>query len=335
MDAGQGSRRVLSKAASRGRSSGTEPIEPERTSSAEDESNSAPTLSASDPRARGSDGPQASAEHVWTENRAPSGWLPKLDLARLWRFRELAFVLALRDIKVRYKQTILGVAWVVLQPLTAAVIFTVVFGRLAKLPSEDLPYAVFVYAGVVLWTYFSGALSSVAQSLVQNRDLVTKTYFPALVAPLALALPGLLDLFVSLFVLAVVIAAYGIVPSAAIMLLPAWILACALVVLGAGLWLSALNVQYRDVRHTLTFLLQVWLFASPVVYAGSLVEGAWRYVYALNPMATVLDGFRWSLLGAPPPSLGEIVISTAAVGALLAGGLVYFLRAERRFADVI
>ena len=298
------------------------PLDTELTAPAGEKSNSPPQSS-------------AAAARVWTENRAPTGWLPTLELGGLWRFRELALVLALRDVKVRYKQTILGVAWVVLQPLTAAVIFTVMFGRLAKLPSEDLPYAVFVYAGVVLWTYFSGALNSVAQSLVQNRDLVTKTYFPAAVVPLALALPGLLDLLVSLSVLAVVIAAYGIVPTAAIVLLPVWIVACVLVVLGAGLWLSALNVQYRDVRHTLTFLVQVWLFASPVVYASSLVEGAWRYVYALNPMVTVLDGFRWSLLDGPQPSLGESLVSAVAVVALLASGLVFFLRAERRFADLI
>jgi len=271
---------------------------------------------------------------AWTENRAPAGWLPRLDIRELWRFRELALVLALRDLKVRYKQTVFGLAWVIIQPLAAVAIFTVVFGRLAGLPSEGLPYAVFVYSGLVLWGYFSGALDSVAQSLVQNRDLVTKTYFPALVAPLALALPGLVDLLVSLAVVAVVMAAYGVAPSFALVLLPLWIVACLLVVLAAGLWLSALNVRYRDVRHTMTFLVQVWLFASPVVYASSLVEGAWRYLYAVNPMVTVLDGFRWSLVDGPAPG-GEALVSLAVVAFLLAGGLVYFLRAERRFADLI
>lgn len=277
----------------------------------------------------------AAVHDSWTENRAPSGWLPRVDLGELWRFRELAWVLALRDIKVRYKQTLLGAVWVIVQPLSAAVIFTIVFGRLAKLPSEDLPYAVFVYSGLVLWTYFAGALTGVAQSLVQNRDLVTKTYFPAAIAPLALALPGLVDLLVSLAVVALVLVVYGVAPSLSIVLLPLWIVACVLVVLAAGFWLSALNVQFRDVRHTLTFLLQVWLFASPVVYASSLAEGAWQYVYALNPMATVLDGFRWSLVDGPPPTLGEMSISAAVTALLLAGGLVYFLRAERRFADLI
>lgn len=274
------------------------------------------------------------SEKHWTENRAPSGWLPRLDLGELWKFRELALVLAQRDLKVRYKQTVFGVAWVIIQPLAAVVIFTVVFGRLAGLPSEGLPYAVFVYSGLVLWAYFSRSLDSVAQSLVQNRDLVTKTYFPALVAPLAMALPGLVDLLVSLVVVAIFMVFYGIAPGAAIALLPLWILACVVVVVAAGLWLSALNVRYRDVRHTMTFLVQVWLFASPVVYASSLVEGGWRYVYALNPMVTILDGFRWSLVDGPAPA-SEALVSSAVMGVVLVSGLVYFLRAERRFADLI
>ena len=270
----------------------------------------------------------------WVENRAPSGWFPRLDLRELWRFRELAVVLAERDLRVRYKQTALGIAWVVLQPVVAAAIFTVVFGRLAALPSDGLPYAVFVYSGLVMWTFFSRSLESVTQSLVQNRDLVTKTYFPALVAPVAMALPGLVDLVVSLLILAVVIAAYGVTPGASLILLPVWVGACLLVVLAAGLWLSALNVRYRDVRHTMTFLVQVWFFASPVVYSSSLVEGSWKYVYALNPMVGVLDGFRWSVADAPAPGW-ELVVSFAVVLVMLGGGLVYFLRAERQFADLI
>jgi lipopolysaccharide transport system permease protein len=197
-----------------------------------------------------------------------------------------------------------------------------------------VPYAVFVYSGLVLWSYFSGALDSVAQGLVQNRDLVTKTYFPALVVPIAFVLPGLVDLLVSLVVVALVMALYGVAPSIAVVFLPAWIVACSVVVLAAGLWLSALNVQYRDVRHTMTFLVQVWLFLSPVVYASSIVTGGWAYVYALNPMVTVLDGFRWSLVDGPAPG-PEALVSLAVVLVLLTGGLVYFLRAERRFADLI
>jgi lipopolysaccharide transport system permease protein len=270
----------------------------------------------------------------WLENEAPSGWLPSLSFRELWCFRELAAMIALRELQVRYKQTFFGLVWAVIQPLAAVAIFTIVFGRLARLPSDGLPYAVFVFAGFVMWGYFSRALDSVSQSLVQNRDLVTKTYFPALVAPIALALPGLVDLLASLAVLAGVMALYGVAPGLAVLLLPLWILACVAVVIAAGLWLSALNVQYRDVRHTMSFLLQIWLFASPVVYASSLVDGKWSLFYALNPMVAILDGFRWSLAGAPAPGL-EALVSLVVVVPLLAGGLVYFLRAERRFADVI
>jgi lipopolysaccharide transport system permease protein len=294
---------------------------------------SSPVTATSTPPGHVSTGGAARAER-WRENRAPSGWLPHIDASELWQFRELALILALREVKVRYKQTVLGVAWVVVQPVAAAVIFTIVFGRLARVPSEGLPYAVFVYSGLVLWGYFSSSLTAVAQSLVQNRDLVTKTYFPALIAPLAFLLPGLLDFSISLGMVALVMLAYGVVPGFAVLLLPLWLLACMVVVLGAGLWLSALNVQYRDVRHTMTYLVQVWLFASPVVYAGSLVDGSWRFLYALNPMATVLNGFRWSLLGAPAPG-PEALVSLGVASLLLASGLVYFLRAERRFADVI
>jgi lipopolysaccharide transport system permease protein len=266
-------------------------------------------------------------------NRAPAGF-ERIDLHEVWRFRELALVLAQRDLKVRYKQTAFGIAWVVIQPLAAVLIFSVVFGHVAHLSSGGVPYPVFVYSGLVLWTYFSGTLDSVAQSLVQNRDLVTKTYFPALVAPLALLLPGLADLLVSLAVVGVVMGAYGVAPGVAVVLLPVWIALCVLVVLAAGSWLAALNVQYRDVRHTLTFLIQIWLFASPVVYTSGLVDGRWRYVYALNPMAAVLDGFRWSLIDGPAPSAYDLVSLLAGV-LLLAGGLLYFARAERRFADLI
>ena len=270
----------------------------------------------------------------WVENRAPEGPLSLLSLEELWRYRELGLVLAARDLKVLYKQTLLGAAWVVLQPLLAAVIFTIVFGRLAGLPSDGVPYAVFVFSGLVLWMFFSGTLTSVAQSLVENRDLVTKTYFPALVVPIALSLPGLVDLAFSLVVLGVVMAVYGVVPGAALALLPVWVLACLLVVLAAGLPLAALNVKYRDVRYTLGFLVQVLLFASPVVYASSLVEGGWRYVYALNPMVGVLDGFRWSTVGGPAPG-PQAIVSLAVVVVGLVAGVIVFLRADRHFADLI
>jgi lipopolysaccharide transport system permease protein len=270
----------------------------------------------------------------WIENRAPSGWLPALDLSELWRFRELAVVLAGRDLRVRYKQTVLGVAWAVVQPLVAAAIFTIVLGRLAGVPSDGLPYAVFVYSGLVIWTYFAGGLEGVSQSLVRDRELVTRTYFPRILAPAAGTIPGLVDLAVSLVVLGVMMAAYGVSPGPELVLLPFWVVAALLVLFGAGLWLSALNVRYRDVRHTLSFLVQIWFFASPVVYPSSLVEGAWSYVYALNPMVTVIDGFRWSLVGTDAPGAPALV-SLGVTVVLFVSGVLYFLRAERRFADVI
>lgn len=270
----------------------------------------------------------------WSENSPPSGWLPRVDVAELWAYRELALFLALRDLKVRYKQTLFGVAWVVIQPLAAAAIFTVFFGRLAGLPSEGVPYAVFVFAGLTLWMYFSRSLDGVAQSLVENRDLVTKIYFPRLLAPLGAALPGVVDLGVSLAVVAIFMAVYGVAPTLALVLLPAWILATIVVVLGAGLALCALNVQYRDVRYTLAFLVQLWFFGSPVVYASSLVDGAWSYLYALNPLVGILDGFRWSLVAGPAPG-SELLVSLGSAALLFGAGLFYFLRAERRFADVI
>lgn len=276
----------------------------------------------------------ALATAQWIENRAPAGWLPRPALGELWGHRELGLVLASRELKIRYKQTLFGIAWVVLQPLVAAVIFTIVFGRLAGLPSDGIPYAVFVFSGLVLWGFFSAGLTAVSQSLVENRDLVTKTYFPALVVPVAVVLPWLADLGVSLVMLGVVMAVYGVAPGAAVLLLPVWIVLCVLVVLGAGLPLSALNVRYRDVRHTMTFIVQVWLFASPVAYSSSLVEGGWRYVYALNPMVSVLDGFRWSSVGGPRPG-PELFVSLAVIVVGVAAGLLMFLRAERQFADLI
>lgn len=270
----------------------------------------------------------------WSENRAPTGWLPRLDLAELWRFRELALVLAGRDLRVRYKQTLLGMAWAVVQPLVAAAIFSVIFGRLVQVPSDGIPYPVFVYSALVIWTYFAMGLESVSQSLVRDRDLVTRTYFPRILSPAAGTIPGLVDVAVSLGVLGILMAIYGVSPGPQLILFPLFVLSALVVLLGVGLWLSALNVRYRDVRHTLTFGIQVWLFVSPVVYPSSLMDGAWRYAYALNPMSTVIDGFRWSLVDGPAPGASALV-SLGVTLALVASGVVYFLRAERRFADVI
>jgi lipopolysaccharide transport system permease protein len=270
----------------------------------------------------------------WVENRPPARWLPALGTRELWEHRELALVLALKDLRVRYKQTLFGVAWAVLQPLVGVLIFTVFLGHLAKVPADGLPYPVFVYAGLSIWLYVSSSVTTGAQSLVDNRNFVTRVYFPRLLAPIAAVLPGLVDLVPSLAILAVFLGVYHIVPGPALALLPLWIAAGSVLSLAVGVWLAALNVKYRDVRHALPFLLQIWMFGSPVVYASSLVEGRWRYAFAANPLATLLEGFRWSLAGGPAPGR-ESIVSVFVVVALLLGGLVYFRRTEQSFADLI
>lgn len=269
----------------------------------------------------------------WFENRPPSRW-GAFDLSEIWAYRELGWTFAVKDLKVRYKQTFFGVAWVVLQPLLAVLIFTVIFGRLAGLPAEGLPYPVFSYSGMTIWLYFSSGVTAAAQSLVGNRDLVAKVYFPRVLAPIAAVIPGLVDLVISLGVLAIFMAAYRVAPGPAIVLLPVWILFAVVVTLAVGLWLAALNVEYRDVKYVLGFLVQVWLFASPVVYASSLVKGDWRYFYAVNPIVGVVDGFRWSVAGAPSPGF-DVFVSLAVALVLLASGAAYFRRVESYFSDLI
>lgn len=270
----------------------------------------------------------------WVENTPQRGWWRRGVFREAWRYREIAVFLALRDVKLRYRQTFFGAAWAVLQPLLAAGIFAVVFGRFGNLPSEGLPYFAFAYAGLVGWFYVSNAVSGAAQSLTANTALVTKVYFPRVLAPVSAVLPGLLDLAVMLSALAAVLIASDVRPGVSLLLLPIWIAALAVIAFAAGVWLAALNVRYRDVRHALAFALQVWLFASPVVYPSSLIDGAWRAAYHLNPLVGAIDGFRWSALGAPPPTATDL-LSAATAAALLVGGLVYFARAERAFGDVI
>jgi lipopolysaccharide transport system permease protein len=270
----------------------------------------------------------------WVENRAVDGWLPRLDLAEVWASREIAVVLALRNIRIRYKQTFFGVAWALLQPLAAVGIFTLIFGRLAQIPSEGIPYPVFVYSGLAVWFYFSQSATLASESLAQYRELVTKVYFPRLLAPLAAVVPGLVDLAISLLAVGVFMALYGVAPTGAIVFLPLWLVALVILTFGVGTWLSALNVQYRDVRNALGFLLQLWFFASPIVYGSSLLEGDWGFVLALNPLVGVLEGFRWSLVGAPPPG-PEALVSLATGIVVVASGSVYFGRSQRRFADLI
>jgi lipopolysaccharide transport system permease protein len=274
------------------------------------------------------------ASEGWIENRPSTGGLPSLRLAEAWNYRELAGALALRDLQLRYKQTVFGVAWAIIQPLLAAAIFTLVFGRWGNLPSDGIDYAPFVLTGLAAWFYFASSLEAAAQSLVDNQELVTKVYFPRLLAPLAAVLPGLIDLIFSLVIVGAFIAAYGISPSLALVAVPLWIGAAVLVAFGAGVWLAALNVLYRDVRYTLVFLIQLWLFASPVVFPASIVPESWQPLFFANPMAGVIEGFRWSLLDgpAPPP---EALISAAVAVFFILGGIAYFQRVERRLADRI
>jgi lipopolysaccharide transport system permease protein len=276
----------------------------------------------------------SAAEAAWTELRASRGWRAQLDVREIWDYRELALFLALRDLKLRYRQTAFGVAWAVLQPLVGLAIFALVFSHVAGLKTGDLPYVVFAYAGLVIWSFVSTSVDGAARSLIEDRSLVERVYFPRLLAPFAATLPGLLDFAVSLVILAVFMAIYTVGVPVAALLVPVWIFAALLVALGVGFWLSALNVQYRDVRYTLTFGLQIWFFATPVVYPSSLVGDGWRWVYAANPLVGVVDGFRWSVLGAPGPPTADVV--SLAVGAvILVTGTIYFHAVQRRFADVI
>jgi lipopolysaccharide transport system permease protein len=271
---------------------------------------------------------------AWVENSASDRFHPVALVRDLWTFRELGLAFAVSTLRVRYKQAAFGIAWAILQPLLAVVIFSLVFGRLAGLASDGIPYPVFNYSAMILWLYVSLGVAAAAQSLVENRDLITKVYFARPVAPLSAAFPGLVDLAIAFVVLLGMLVVYGVTPSVAVVVTPLWILAALLVVVAAGFPLSALNVRYRDVRLALPLVLQLWLFASPVVYSSSLVTGGWKYVYALNPMSTVLDGFRWSIADGPAPG-PEALVSAAVVAVALVVGLSYFARAERSFADVV
>ena len=265
--------------------------------------------------------------------RPSTGWAP-LRLRDLWEYRELLYFLTWRDIKVRYKQTALGAAWAVIQPFFTMVVFSVFFGRLAKLPSEGVPYPIFTYCALVPWTYFATALTQSSNSLVDQARLITKVYFPRLLVPAAAVVGGLVDLGISFLVLLAMLLYYGVVPGPAVLLLPLFALLAALTALATGLWLSALNVQYRDVRYTIPFLVQFWLFVTPVAYTATLVPERWRTLYALNPMTGVVEGFRWALLGRRDAPGAMLAASAASVLLLLIGGLFYFRRMERRFADV-
>ena len=266
--------------------------------------------------------------------RPARGWV-SLNLRELWEYRELLYFLVWRDVKVRYKQTALGATWAILQPFLTMVVFSVFFGGLAKVPSDGIPYPVFSFAALVPWQLFAHALTESGNSLVASQQLITKVYFPRLVIPMSAVLAGLVDFGIAFVVLLGMMAYYGIMPTAAILTLPLFLLLAVAAALAVGLWLSALNVQYRDVRYTLPFLTQFWMYATPIAYPSSLVPERLRSVYGLNPMAGVVEGFRWALLGTAGNVGPMVFVSAFAVTVLLIGGLMYFRRMEDTFADVV
>jgi lipopolysaccharide transport system permease protein len=262
------------------------------------------------------------------------GWA-SLQLREIWEYRELLYFLVWRDIKVRYKQTVLGAAWAILQPFLMMVVFSIIFGQLAKVPSDGLPYPLFVYCALLPWQLFAHALTESGNSLIANQHLITKVYFPRLIIPISAVLAGLVDFAIAFVVLLGLMLYFGIVPTVTILLLPLFLLLAVTTALAVGLWLSALNVQYRDVRYTIPFLTQFWLFATPIAYSSSLIPFEWRVLYGLNPMAGVVEGFRWALLGTSEGPGWLVIISAVVVVLLLIGGLMYFRRMEDTFADLV
>jgi lipopolysaccharide transport system permease protein len=313
---------------------------PEAAAPAPEAAAPAPEAAAPAPEAAAPGAPTAAPAHppralTRTVLEAKPGWWP-MDFSELWQYRDLLWFLAVRDIKVRYKQTALGVAWAVLQPLFMMVVFYVFFGRLGKLGPEGVPYMPWVLAGLVPWQLFSNALSNASNSLVAEQRLISKVYFPRVLIPTSSVLGGLVDFAIALCLLLVLMPFFGVYPSWQVVTLPLFLVLAVVAALAVSLWLSALNVQYRDVRYTLGFLTQLWLFLTPVIYESSRVPEKWRPLYGLNPMAGVVDGFRWALLGGSQPPPGPMLLVSALMTLLLlVGGLFYFGRMERQFADVV
>jgi lipopolysaccharide transport system permease protein len=266
--------------------------------------------------------------------KPPKGWV-SLELYDLWEYRELLYFLTWRDIKVRYKQTVLGVAWAVIQPFFTMMVFSLFFGKLAKMPSDDIPYPIFSYAALVPWTFFANGLSQASTSLVASANLIKKVYFPRLVVPISAVTSGGVDFVLASVVLLGMMLFYGIVPTAAVVWLPLLLLLALVTSLGVGLWLTAMNVQFRDVRYAVPFLVQAWMFATPIAYPSSLLDEPWRTLYGINPMAGVIEGFRWALLGTETAPGPIIFVSALVALGLLVSGSFYFRRMEDTFADVV
>lgn len=277
-----------------------------------------------------------SSNHVQSIHIAPSeGWV-SLKLHELWEYRELLYFLVWRDVKVRYKQTVLGIAWAIIQPFFTMVVFSVFFGKLANVPSDGIPYPIFSYSALVPWSFFANGLSQASNSLVSGANLIRKVYFPRLAMPIATVLSGTVDFILAFLMLLGMMLAYGIVPTVNVFWLPLFLLLALVTSLGASLWLSAMNVQFRDVRYTVPFITQFWMFATPIAYSSSLIENPWvRTLYGINPMVGVVEGFRWALLGTNTAPGPVIIASSLAALALLVGGAFYFRRMEKTFADVV
>ncbi|MGA3067187.1 MAG: ABC transporter permease [Tepidisphaeraceae bacterium] len=294
-----------------------------------------PVESASRPAGRSAlTGKEVSVSGIRYKLRRQTGWRA-IDFRELWHYRELLWILTVRDIKVRYKQTALGALWAVIQPFFSMIIFTIIFAKFAKMSTDGVQPQVFYFCGLLPWQLFATALTNAGNSLLGNQNLVTKVYFPRLVIPISAVITGLIDFAVAFAVLLVMMAYYHVAVSGAVVFMPVFVFLAFLAALGVGLWLSALNVEYRDVRYVIPFLTQFWLFATPVPYPSSLVPPGWkRTIFGLNPMSGVVEGFRWCMLGKPAPG-PMLVVSTLTIVIVLVGGLYYFRRMERTFADLV
>ena len=264
----------------------------------------------------------------------PRGWIP-IDFRELWNYRELIYFFVWRDIKVRYKQTALGAAWAIIQPFVTMIVFSIFFGKLAKMPSDGIPYPIFTYCALLPWNYFSGAVTRASNSTVQGANLIRKIYFPRLATPLSATVSGLVDFAIAFSVLIAMMFYYKFTPKVTLLWLPGFMLMAVATALGVGLWLSAMNVKYRDIGHVIPFMTRLWFFITPVVYPTSLLKGFWRFVYNLNPMVSVVEGFRWAMLGKGQQPGWMLGMSAAIVLFILVSGAFYFRRMEQTFADVI
>jgi lipopolysaccharide transport system permease protein len=267
--------------------------------------------------------------------REPScGWI-NLNLYELWEFRELLFILAWRDVSVRYKQTLLGGLWAIIQPFVTMVIFSVVFGRLAKIPSDNIPYPIFSYAALVPWSFFVNSLNKSSLSLISNTNLITKVYFPRLILPFSAVIVGIVDFFIAFIILLIMMIFYGIIPTLALIYLPFFILLTLITSLGIGIWIATLNVKFYDLQNAFPFIIQAWMFITPIAYPSSLLKEPWRSLYGLNPMAGVVEGFRWALLGTNAFPGGILIVSSVSACVVLICGIFYFKRVEHTFADFL